>query len=97
MNYDQKAQEVLLKTKELEEAQEALSKQSRLMHSKDGELTQFKDTYTNQKKKYTEMMSSLLKDLIDVGECMSDQLTVCLRFLVVLFCLWCIFWSAILL
>ncbi|THD18786.1 Kinesin protein [Fasciola hepatica] len=75
MNYDQKAQEILLKTKELEETQEALSKQSRLMHSKDGELTQLKDTYTNQKKKYTEMLSSLLKDLIDVGESMSDQLT----------------------
>ncbi|VDP81328.1 unnamed protein product [Echinostoma caproni] len=75
MNYDQKAQEILLKTKELEETQEELSKQSRVMHTKDGELSQLKDTYSNQKKKYTEMMSSLLKDLIDVGECMSDQLT----------------------
>lgn len=75
MNYDQKTEEIESKTKELEEAQEALSKQTRVMNSKDGELNQLKDTFTNQKKKYTEMMSNLLKDLVDVGECMSDQLT----------------------
>ncbi|CAH8556762.1 unnamed protein product [Heterobilharzia americana] len=75
MNYDHKAQEIDLKAKELEEAQESLLKQTRLMHSKDGELSQLKDTHQNQKKKYTEMMSSLLKDLIDVGECLNDQIT----------------------
>ncbi|CAH8542136.1 unnamed protein product [Schistosoma rodhaini] len=75
MNYDQKAQEIASKAKELEDVQESLLKQTRLMHSKDGELSQLKDTHQNQKKKYTEMMSSLLKDLIDVGECLNDQLT----------------------
>ncbi|VDQ02613.1 unnamed protein product [Trichobilharzia regenti] len=75
MNYDQKAQEIDAKAKELEEAQESLLQQTRLMHSKDGELSQLKDTHQNQKKKYTEMMSSLLKDLIDVGECLNDQIT----------------------
>ncbi|CAH8851763.1 unnamed protein product [Trichobilharzia szidati] len=75
INYDQKAQEVDAKAKELEETQESLLEQTRLMHSKDGELLQLKDTHQNQKKKYTEMMSSLLKDLIDVGECLNDQIT----------------------
>lgn len=75
INYDQKAQEIAAKTKELEDTQESLSKQSRLMHGKDSELSQLKDNYTNQKKKYTEMMGSVLKDLIDVGECLNDQLT----------------------
>ncbi|CAH8851851.1 unnamed protein product [Trichobilharzia szidati] len=79
MNYDQKAQEIDAKAKELEEAQESLLQQTRLMHSKDGELSQLKDTHQNQKKKYTEMMSSLLKDLIDVGECLNDQITVGLK------------------
>ncbi|KAA3674837.1 kinesin family member 5 [Paragonimus westermani] len=75
MNYDQKAQEIDQKTKELEEAQESLSQQTRLMHNKDGELTQLRDSFSNQKKKYSEMMGNLLKDLTDVGECMSVQLT----------------------
>lgn len=75
MNYDQKTQEIEMKAKELEEAQDALSKQTRLLHTKDGEFTQLKDSFSNQKKKYTEMMNNLLKDLVDVGECMSDQLT----------------------
>ncbi|CAH8478884.1 unnamed protein product [Dicrocoelium dendriticum] len=75
MNYDQKAQEIDAKTKELEEAQEALSRQTRAIHSKDGELSQLKDNFTTQKKKYSEMMNHLLKDLVEVGECMSDQLT----------------------
>ncbi|CAL8086936.1 unnamed protein product [Calicophoron daubneyi] len=75
MNYDQKAQEIEQKTKELEESQETLTKMSCAMNSKDGELNQIKDSYTNQRKKYAEMIGSLLKDLTDVGECMSDQLT----------------------
>nr|CAH8851510.1 unnamed protein product [Trichobilharzia regenti] len=74
MNYDQKAQEMDAISKELEEAQESFLLQTRLIHSKDGELSQLKDTHQNQKKKYTEMTSSLLKDLIDVGECLSDQI-----------------------
>lgn len=87
MNYDQKAQEIASKAKELEEVQESLLKQTRLMHSKDGELSQLKDTHQNQKKKYTEMMSSLLKDLIDVGECLNDQLTVGLHLYIYIYIL----------
>nr|CAH8851519.1 unnamed protein product [Trichobilharzia regenti] len=79
MNYDQKAQEMDAISKELEEAQESFLLQTRLIHSKDGELSQLKDTHQNQKKKYTEMTSSLLKDLIDVGECLSDQIMVGLK------------------
>nr|CAH8820398.1 unnamed protein product [Trichobilharzia regenti] len=75
MNYDQKAQEINAKAKELEETQETLLLQTSLMHSKDCELSQLKDAHENQKKKYAEMMSSLLKDLIDVGECLNDRIT----------------------
>nr|CAH8820891.1 unnamed protein product [Trichobilharzia regenti] len=79
MNYDQKAQEINAKAKELEETQETLLLQTSLMHSKDCELSQLKDAHENQKKKYAEMMSSLLKDLIDVGECLNDRITVGLK------------------
>nr|CAH8851533.1 unnamed protein product [Trichobilharzia regenti] len=75
MNYDQKAQEINAKAKELEETQETLLLQTSLMHGKDCELSQLKDAHENQKKKYAEMMSSLLKDLIDVGECLNDRIT----------------------
>ncbi|CAH8868565.1 unnamed protein product [Trichobilharzia szidati] len=74
INYDQKAEGIDAKTKELEEARAILLQQTRLMHSKDGELSQLEDTHQNQKK-YTEMMASLLKDLIDVGECLNAQIT----------------------
>uniref|UniRef100_A0A8C4H9Z2 Kinesin-like protein n=1 Tax=Dicentrarchus labrax TaxID=13489 RepID=A0A8C4H9Z2_DICLA len=61
VNYDQKSQEVEDKAREFE----ALSEDS--LASIDSELQKLKEMTNHQKKRFTEMMSSLLKDLAEIG------------------------------
>uniref|UniRef100_A0A8D2ZQ17 Kinesin-like protein n=1 Tax=Scophthalmus maximus TaxID=52904 RepID=A0A8D2ZQ17_SCOMX len=61
LNYDQKSQEVEDKAQEFE----ALSEDS--LASIDSELQKLKEMTNHQKKRVTEMMSSLLKDLSEIG------------------------------
>uniref|UniRef100_A0A673X1I6 Kinesin-like protein n=1 Tax=Salmo trutta TaxID=8032 RepID=A0A673X1I6_SALTR len=58
VNYDQKSQEVENKTKEFEALSEELNQKS---------LQKLKEMTNHQKKRVTEMMSSLLKDLVEIG------------------------------
>uniref|UniRef100_A0A8C5CF54 Kinesin-like protein n=1 Tax=Gadus morhua TaxID=8049 RepID=A0A8C5CF54_GADMO len=67
VNYDQKSQEVEDKTKEFEAISEELSQKSTLLTSLDSELQKLKEMSNHQKKRVTEMMSSLLKDLAEIG------------------------------
>ncbi|CAL8366220.1 unnamed protein product [Boreogadus saida] len=67
VNYDQKSQEVEDKTKEFEAISEELSLKSTLLTSLDSELQKLKEMSNHQKKRVTEMMSSLLKDLAEIG------------------------------
>lgn len=76
MNYDQKIQEIQNRTHELEDMQEQFNQQTQSINCKENELQQLKENYVTQRKKYAEMFNSLIKDLGDVGECMSDQLSV---------------------
>uniref|UniRef100_A0A8B9HBW0 Kinesin-like protein n=1 Tax=Astyanax mexicanus TaxID=7994 RepID=A0A8B9HBW0_ASTMX len=66
VNYDQKSQEVEDKTKEFEALSEELNQKSvrERMYS---ELQKLKEMTNHQKKRVTEMMSSLLKDLAEIG------------------------------
>ncbi|XP_076837119.1 kinesin-1 heavy chain-like isoform X2 [Brachyhypopomus gauderio] len=67
VNYDQKSQEVEDKTKEFEAISEELSQKSTVLASIDSELQKLKELTNHQKKRATEMMSSLLKDLAEIG------------------------------
>ncbi|KAJ3595000.1 hypothetical protein NHX12_004305, partial [Muraenolepis orangiensis] len=67
VNYDQKSQEVEDKTKEFEAISEELSQKSSTLSSLDSELQKLKEMSNHQKKRVTEMMSSLLKDLAEIG------------------------------
>ncbi|KAG7216665.1 hypothetical protein INR49_020987 [Caranx melampygus] len=67
VNYDQKSQEVEIKTKEFEALSEELNEKSSSLASIDSELQKLKEMTNHQKKRVTEMMSSLLKDLAEIG------------------------------
>uniref|UniRef100_A0A674B442 Kinesin-like protein n=1 Tax=Salmo trutta TaxID=8032 RepID=A0A674B442_SALTR len=67
VNYDQKSQEVELKTTEFEMLSEELNQKSTVLTSIDSELQKVKDLTNHQKKRTSEMMSSLLKDLAEIG------------------------------
>uniref|UniRef100_A0AAR2J0U0 Kinesin-like protein n=1 Tax=Pygocentrus nattereri TaxID=42514 RepID=A0AAR2J0U0_PYGNA len=67
VNYDQKSQEVEDKTKEFEALSEELNQKSTILMSIDSELQKLKEMTNHQKKRVTEMMSSLLKDLAEIG------------------------------
>ncbi|XP_059183436.1 kinesin-1 heavy chain-like [Centropristis striata] len=67
LNYDQKSQEVEDKAREFEALSEELNEKSSSLASIDSELQKLKEMTNHQKKKVTEMMSSLLKDLAEIG------------------------------
>ncbi|XP_038579752.1 kinesin-1 heavy chain-like [Micropterus salmoides] len=67
VNYDQKSQEVEDKSKEFEALSEELNEKSSSLASIDSELQKLKEMTNHQKKRVTEMTSSLLKDLAEIG------------------------------
>ncbi|XP_061110071.1 kinesin-1 heavy chain-like isoform X2 [Conger conger] len=67
VNYDQKGQEVEDKSLELEALSDELNEKSCVLASIDSELQKLKEMTSHQKKRVTEMMSSLLKDLAEIG------------------------------
>ncbi|XP_006874098.1 PREDICTED: kinesin-1 heavy chain [Chrysochloris asiatica] len=67
VNYDQKSQEVEDKTKEYELLSDELNQKSATLASIDAELQKLKEMTNHQKKRATEMMASLLKDLAEIG------------------------------
>ncbi|EEB19529.1 Kinesin heavy chain, putative [Pediculus humanus corporis] len=68
MNYDQKSQEVETKNKEYDTINEELSKKQTLLNNTSSELQQMKDMWTHQRRRITEMLTNLLKDLGEIGE-----------------------------
>lgn len=67
MNYDQKSQEVELKNKEYDTLNEEMNQKLSLLHTLQSELDTVKDSSLHQRKRITDMMMSLLKDLGDIG------------------------------
>ncbi|XP_004691237.1 PREDICTED: kinesin-1 heavy chain [Condylura cristata] len=67
VNYDQKSQEVEDKTKEYELLSDELNQKSATLASIDAELQKLKEMTNHQKKRAAEMMTSLLKDLAEIG------------------------------
>ncbi|XKL66188.1 hypothetical protein PGB90_009608 [Kerria lacca] len=67
VNYDQKSQEVETKNKENETLTEELSTKRTLLNTTTSELQQLKDMSIHQKRRITEMLTHLLKDLAEIG------------------------------
>lgn len=66
VNYDQKSQEVENKNKENESLTEELSSKQSSLNTTMNELQQLKDMSTHQKRRITDLLNSLLKELSDI-------------------------------
>ena len=73
VNYDQKSKEVEDKNSEFEQMSEELNSKLAVLNSVQSELQLMKDNATHQKKRMNELLSSLLKDIIEIGTVLSDQ------------------------
>ncbi|XP_054285876.1 kinesin heavy chain isoform X2 [Macrosteles quadrilineatus] len=67
VNYDQKSQEVETKNKENEQLTEELMQKQSTLNTTSSELQQLKDMSTHQRRRITEMLTNLLKDLGEIG------------------------------
>lgn len=75
VNYDQKSQEAENKSKEYECLSEELSQRLSQLNSTQNELQQIKDSSFHQRKRMTEMLTNLLKDLGEVGMVLGGNTT----------------------
>ncbi|XP_025203439.1 kinesin heavy chain [Melanaphis sacchari] len=73
VNYDQKSQEVDVKNKENETLMEELSIKESSLNSTSSELQQLKDMFVHQKKRTTDMLSNLLKDIAEIGAAIGSE------------------------
>lgn len=67
VNYDQKSQEVETKNKEYESLTEELMQKQSALNTTSSELQQLKDMSTHQRRRITDMLTNLLKDLTEIG------------------------------
>lgn len=67
VNYDQKSQEVDAKNKEMESLSEELMQKQTSLNTTASELQQLKDMSTHQKKRISDMLTNLLKELGEIG------------------------------
>jgi len=67
VNYDQKSQEAETKSREYNTVSDELSQQQSKLHASQTELNSIKEAQSNQKKRTSEMLRSLLSDLGEVG------------------------------
>merc|ERR1719340_357418 len=67
VNYDQKSQEAETKSREYNTVSDELSQQQSKLHSAQSELNSLKEAQSNQKKRTSEMLRSLLSALGEVG------------------------------
>ncbi|XP_030564757.1 kinesin heavy chain [Drosophila novamexicana] len=68
VNYDQKSQEIDNKNKDIDALNEELQQNKTQFNSTSTELQQLKDMSSHQKKRITEMLTNLLRDLGEVGQ-----------------------------
>lgn len=74
VNYDQKSQEVETKNKETESLSEELMQKQAALNMTASELQQLKDMSSHQRKRITEMLVNLLKDLSDIGVAIGNEM-----------------------
>lgn len=68
VNYDQKSQEIDNKNKDIDALNEELQQKQSVFNAASTELQQLKDMSSHQKKRITEMLTNLLRDLGEVGQ-----------------------------
>lgn len=73
VNYDQKSQEVETKNKEYESLTEELMQKQTSLNTTSSELQQLKDMSTHQRRRITEMLTNLLKDLTEIGVSIGNE------------------------
>lgn len=76
LSHDQREAELATRDREIEEIKEQLAQASLVINGKESEVQLARDTLAAQRKKYAEVVSALIRDVFDVGECMSSQLQV---------------------
>lgn len=67
VNYDQKSQEVENKNRDFENLSEEFNQKMSQLNSTQNELQQIKDNSLHQRRRVTEMLTNLLKDLGEIG------------------------------
>ncbi|XP_037085145.1 kinesin heavy chain-like [Pollicipes pollicipes] len=67
VNYDQKSQDVEARSKENDNLTQELSQKQSLLNTTESDLQQLRDTHNHLKKRASEMLTNLLKDLGEVG------------------------------
>ncbi|KAF0310004.1 Kinesin heavy chain [Amphibalanus amphitrite] len=67
VNYDQKSQDLEARSKENDTITQELSQKQSLLNTTESELQQLRDTHNHLKKRASEMLTNLLKDLGEVG------------------------------
>ncbi|VUZ48819.1 unnamed protein product [Hymenolepis diminuta] len=60
--------------RELEDTREKLQQTDLTIKDKESEVQLARDSLATQRKKYAEVVGTLIRDVLDVGECMSNQL-----------------------
>uniref|UniRef100_A0A5K3ES86 Kinesin heavy chain n=1 Tax=Mesocestoides corti TaxID=53468 RepID=A0A5K3ES86_MESCO len=74
LSHDQRDAELAARDREIEEIKEHLAQKSLLINGKESEVQLARDTLAAQRKKYAEIVGTLIRDVLDIGECMSSQL-----------------------
>ncbi|EUB62238.1 Kinesin heavy chain [Echinococcus granulosus] len=74
LSHDQREAELAVRDREIEEIKEQLAQTSLIINGKESEVQLARDTLAAQRKKYAEILGALVRDVLDVGECMSNQL-----------------------
>ena len=67
VNYDQKSQDLEARSRENDNITQELPQKQSLLNTTESELQQLKDTHNHLRKRATEMLTNLLKDLGEVG------------------------------
>jgi kinesin family protein 5 len=75
LNYDQKSQEVESKARENEAISEELAAKQSAFNSMQNDLQQFKDLNLVQRRRTSEALASLLKDLAEIGSVLGGSAT----------------------
>lgn len=72
VNYDQKSQEIDNKNKDIDALNEELQQKQTALSATTTELQQLKDMSSHQKKRITDMVTNLLRDLGEVGQALAS-------------------------
>ncbi|KAH8309588.1 kinesin heavy chain [Drosophila kikkawai] len=72
VNYDQKSQEIENKNKDIDALNEELQQKATALNTTGTELQQLKDMTSHQKKRLSEMLANLLRELGDVGQALAS-------------------------